>query len=236
MDSSPQNLSTYTFLWDADKLSKNGSDEGQGRFGLLWQAQKEFFRTAAEASLSAKRKILSRLHHTVFLSTLIVVPRVLAVWQEVHPVLAAHSRKLFPFLAPAKTAPESEEPDIVHAILSEFECLGQDQQDKVAKNLALLWHNFQDMFGGISGFLAAPHTEQEIFMERLQAAVDRMETARGSQVAFHYVTVELMRQYISFFLIGRADQKTISLAACVVSLIDRGSHMTASSITYSVKA
>jgi hypothetical protein len=81
------------------------------------------------------------------------------------------------------------------------------------------------MFGGISGFLATMPTEQDAFMEKLEAAATRMEPAKGTNVAFHYFTVELTRQYISFFRLGRSDRQAVALASCVVSLIDNGRRM-----------
>ncbi|WP_133239386.1 hypothetical protein [Microvirga sp. KLBC 81] len=120
-------------------------------------------------------------------------------------------------------------------ILAEFQMLETSNQDKVAKNLALLWGHFEDTFGGLSGFLAEPAIEQSQYLEKLMMASRRMRPARGSDVAFHYVTVELMRQYVCCLQAGRSDRAALSLATCVAALINRG-RMMAPTITASAPA
>ncbi|WP_150117733.1 hypothetical protein [Microvirga vignae] len=112
--------------------------------------------------------------------------------------------------------------DDVGMVLGEFEKLSRDQQDKVAKSLALLWDTFIEVFGGVSGFQTASPIEQQAYIERLSTASRRMEVARGSDVAFHYVTVELMRQYVSFLQTSSKNPRAIVLAGAVAPLIDRG--------------
>ena len=53
-----------------------------------------------------------------------------------------------------------------------------------------------------------------------------MKLARGSEVAFHFVTVELMRLYVEGFMLGRRDRAALALASTVSVLIDRGRMMT----------
>ncbi|WP_230531247.1 hypothetical protein [Microvirga roseola] len=155
-----------------------------------------------------------------------LAPKVLARLQETHPALVARARTVLPFLLDVPE-PEPEEPDPVDIVIAEFGKLERDQQDKVARNLSLLWDNFREVFGGASGFQAAPPIDQKLYLEKLEAAARRMEVVKGSEAAFHYVTVELMRQYASFLQTGSTDEKAVALARLVAPLIDRGHRMSA---------
>jgi len=225
MDSSPQHLNAGLFRWEVENPSPNRLDRWLEQLEALRQFHAQRLRSAVAAYVSASREIA----HKVDLPTLperLVPPRVLAVWEEAQPVLLSHSRKLLPFL-PLFEAPEGPpEPDPVEEILGDFDGLTREQQEKVAENVALLWDYFQETFGGISGFLASPQTEQAAYMEKLNAASERMQVARGTNVAFHYVTVELVRQYLSFLQRGTADMSAVLLAERVVALIERGRQLT----------
>lgn len=231
MDGSPQSPSGYISLWDADKQQ---AKEARARPEWI-DAILQRFRPVAAASVQINARIRNIAQQGAQ-RVRAASPRALAVWQAAQPVLLSHAGKLLSYLPNADAAHDSTKPTPVQILLTEFEKLESVQQDRVAKNLVLLWDNFQSMFGGISGFLSAPETEQNTFMERLKAAAERMETARGSDAAFHFVTVELMRQYISFLQTGRADTQALSLATCVVSLIDRGRTMASEPMAYSIKS
>lgn len=224
MDSSPQNSTALISLWDADQDVLKGSGRWLGQFSLFWESHRQRFAKAAGVYTSISRRIVAGIDRSAP-PVRLALAEGLARWQAARPALLLQSRKLLPFLLQTDVTGAHAGPDPVDTILSDFGSLERAGQDKVAKNLALLWDNFQNMFGGISGFLAAPGTEQDAFMEKLTAAAERMEAARGTEAAFHYVTVELTRQYISYFRIGRADPKAVALATCVVSLIDRGRRM-----------
>lgn len=144
--------------------------------------------------------------------------------------------KQFPSLAWIAPPDPVEEPDPIRAIMDDFEKLGHEQQDKVAKNLALLWNSFTSVFGGVTAFQSASPAEQRAYVEKLEAAAHRMEAAKGTEAAFHYVTVELIRQYIAFLQIGSTDQRAVALARLVAPLIDRGHKMTAEPTIYSLKS
>jgi hypothetical protein len=116
----------------------------------------------------------------------------------------------------------SRGPERVKAIISDFHALTPDQQAKVAKNLAQLWDNFLEVFGGLSGFWASPLSEQEACMDKLEAAVGNLEPQKRSETGFQYVTIELMRLYLAFLFVGRTDHLSVALGALVVPLIDRG--------------
>jgi hypothetical protein len=160
--------------------------------------------------------------------------RALAHWRQVPPALRAHMPDRIAAVLPWGAGAAAEEPDPADLIQGEYAALDAARKDRVAKNLALLWDNFQDMFGGISGFLEASQIERDAFMERLGAASARMEAARGTPAAFHYVTVELMRQYVTFLVTGRRDRQAVALATSVVALIDSGRRMTEEPALYSI--
>jgi hypothetical protein len=120
-------------------------------------------------------------------------------------------------------------PERVKAIISEFYGLAPDQQAKVARNLAQLWDNFLEVFGGLSGFWASPLPEQEACMDKLEVAVRNLEPQKGSETGFQYVTIELMRLYLAFLFVGRTDHLSVALGTLVVPLIDRGREMAAGS-------
>jgi hypothetical protein len=92
-----------------------------------------------------------------------------------------------------------------------------------------LWGNFLGVFGGLSGFWASPLEEQKTCMDKLEAAVQRLEPHKRSETGFQYVTIELMRLYLAFLFVGRTDTLAVDLGALVVPLIDRGRWMAATS-------
>jgi hypothetical protein len=112
--------------------------------------------------------------------------------------------------------------DPIWDLLAEWEALDPNQKDELAKNLFLLWEHFRSTFDGVGGFLAEAPADQARYLENLLAASQRMKPARGSGIAFYYVTVELMRQYICCLKSGRFDRAASSLASCAAMLIDRG--------------
>jgi hypothetical protein len=142
---------------------------------------------------------------------------------------AWHRNWLLPVLIGTGPTYISRGPERVKAIVSDFHRLTPDQQAKVAKNLAQLWDNFLEVFGGLSGFWASPLDEQKACMDKLEAAVQRLESNKRSETGFQYVTVELMRLYLAFLFVGRTDKLAVALGTLVVPLINRGRQMAASS-------
>jgi hypothetical protein len=215
-------------IWDIDNSYVSTSERWLRQVQDLWSPYGRQIRKGHAHVLSVCRQ--------THLMAAAVRPKLEAEWQRLRSVLLSQAHRLIPSLVEAEAATASHEPDMVQEILGEFEALRSDMQDKVARNLALLWDNFQDAFGGISGFMAAQALEQDAFMHKLNAAAERMRPARGTSAAFHYVTVELMRQYVTFFRSGRSDPKAVRLATCVVSLIEHGRGMPKEPIAYSVKS
>ena len=229
MDTSPQPIDSYVSLWEADLSSKIVPVAWLKRL----QPWTERFKWVVEASTQQNHHVTLRLQQAAALASSFK-PKAVAAWEAAHPIVVSHGRKVAPFLPWPELNAEASEPDAVQSILADFAGLDQERQGRVAKNIVLLWDNFQEMFGGISGFLAAAQTDQDAFMEKLAAASARMQAARGSEAAFHYVTVELMRQYISFFQSRRSDPGALALARCVVSLINRGRQMEPAPLVYSL--
>jgi hypothetical protein len=123
----------------------------------------------------------------------------------------------------------SRGPERVKAIISDFYALTPDQQAKVAKNLAQLWDNFLEVFGGLNGFWASPLSEQEACMDKLETAVRNLEPQKHSETGFQYVTIELMRLYLAYLFVGRTDHLSVALGTLVVPLIDHGREVAAES-------
>ncbi|MGO4526678.1 hypothetical protein AB4097_17675 [Microvirga sp. 2MCAF35] len=226
MSSPPQCRSEFTFPWSVDHQPQNRLIEKLEQFQRLSLLRWRFLEACRQAARPRLAQARALLDQTALATALIVVPRVLAGWDTLRPRLISHSRALLPFLPIPSEEEEALATDPVWELLAEFQALAPDQQDKAARNLALLWDHFEHMFGGLSGFLAEPAIEQSIYLDKLTTASRRMRLARGSQVAFHYVTVELMRLYVSYLQGGRSDRAAMTLASNVVALISRGRMVT----------
>ncbi len=236
MSSSPHYRNDFTFPWSADDQSRSELIEKLEQVYRLCHLRWRIVQRYGEAARPVVRRIGKALDQTALATALIVLPRVLAEWDRLRPVVMSNARSLLPFV-PLSKAAEDQPPEqaLIWELLGEFKVLAPDQQDKAAKNLALLWGHFEDTFGGLSGFLAEPQTEQALYLDKLDTASRRMKLARGSDVAFHYVTVEVMRLYVVCLQTGRSDQAALSLASCAATLINRGRMMTPA-ITYQAAA
>jgi len=226
MSSPPQRKSEFAFPWSVDHQPQNNLIEKLEQFQRLSLLRWRFLETCRQAARPRLAQVGTLLNQTALATALIVVPRVLDGWDALRPRLVSHSRALLPFLPIPSEAEEAVAADPAWEILAEFQSLAPDQQDKAARNLALLWDHFEHMFGGLSGFLAEPAIEQSLYLDKLMVASRRMRLARGSEVAFHYVTVELMRLYVSYLQLGRSDRAALALASNVVALISRGRMVT----------
>ena len=226
MSSPPQSRSDFTFPWSVDQQPQHGLIDKLEHFYRLCLLRWQFIETCRQAARPALERTGAVLDQTVLATALIVLPKVFARWDALRPALLSHTRALLPFIPMAGAEDKMLESDPVWALLAEFQALVPDQQDKAAKNLALLWDHFEHMFGGLSGFLAEPQVEQSLYLDKLMTASRRMKVARGSDVAFHYVTVELMRHYVHCLQLGRSDRAALSLASAVAALINRGRMMT----------
>jgi hypothetical protein len=227
MSSSPQSRTDFTFPWSPGDQSRHELVERLEQVYRLCHLRWRIVEQYGEAARPVLRRIGRTLDQTALGTALIVLPKVFAEWDRLRPILISNTRTLLPFVPLVKTAEEEAlEQDPVWELLGEFKALAPDQQDKAAKNLALLWAQFEDTFGGLSGFLAETQTEQALYLDKLDLASWRMRLARGSDVAFHYVTVEVMRLYVICLQTGRSDRAALSLATCAATLIDRGRMMT----------
>ena len=227
MSSSPQSRTDFAFPWSADDQSRHELIEKLERVYRLYHLRWRIVQQYGEAARPVLRQIGRALDQTALATALIVLPKVLAEWDRLRPILISNARTLIPFVPLVRSAEEEAlEQDPIWHLLGEFKALAPDQQDKAARNLALLWGHFEETFGGLSGFLAEPQTEQALYLGKLDTASRRMRLARGSDVAFHYVTVEVMRLYVDCLQTRRSDRPALSLATCAATLINRGRMMT----------
>ncbi len=227
MSSSPQYRNDFAFPWSADDRSRHALIERLERIYRLCHLRWRIVEQSGEAARPVLRRIGKALDQTALATALIVLPKVFAEWDRLQPVLVSQARTLLPFVPLVKTAEEEAlEQDPIWELLREFKALAPDQQDKAAKNLSLLWAHFEDTFGGLSGFLTETQAEQALYLDKLDMASRRMKLARGSDVAFHYVTVEVMRLYVICLQTQRSDRAALSLATCAAALINRGRMMT----------
>lgn len=232
MSSSPQSRSGFTFPWSDSESSKNDLIGKLEQVYRLCHLRWRIVERSGEAAHPVLQRVSRTLDQTVLAAALIVLPKVFAEWDRLRPALLSNARALLPLIPLAKGAGcENTEQDPIWELLTEFKALNPDQQDKAAQNLALLWGHFEDTFDGLSGFLAEPQTEQTLYLDKLATASRRMKLARGSEAAFHYVTVEVMLLYVGCLQSKRSDQAALSLAACAAAMINRG-RMTAPAITH----
>jgi hypothetical protein len=226
MSSSPEHRSVFAFPWHDDSQPESGFVQRLEPFYKWCSVRWKRAETLREKTSSTLSRIGGSFDQTLWASALIVLPKAFAGWDAVYPEALTKARALLPFVPLASTDEDALEHDPAWEVLAEFQKLDASDQDKAAKNLALLWGHFEDTFGGLSGFLEESQTERSQYLEKLMAASQRMKLARGSNVAFHYVTVELMRQYVCCLQQRRSDRPALSLASCVAALINRGRLMT----------
>jgi hypothetical protein len=231
MSNSPQRLSGPIFFWDANGQPTTRSGDRLEQLYTICQLRWKTLEGWREAVRSPWIRLVGVLDQTFFASALGVRPRIPVRRDVVRPVLFSKTPVRLPFLPLASVEQKDEEPDPAWELLDDFQSLEMDQQDRAAKNLALLWRCFEDSFGGLSGYLGSAETEQVLYLEKLKAASDRMRLAQSTDGAVHYVTVALMRQYVGCFQEGRSDEAAMALAAWVSGLIDRGRGLTATSIS-----
>ena len=227
MSSSPQHQTDFTFPWSAADQSRHELIEKLEQVYKLCHLRWRIVEHYGAAARPVLHRIGRAVDQTALATALIVLPKVFAEWDRFRPILISNARTLLPFVPLVKSAEEEAlEQDPIWNLLGRFETLAPDQQEKAAKNLALLWGHFEETFGGLSGFLAEPQVDQALYLGKLDAASKRMKLARGSDVAFHYVTVEVMRLYVICLQTRRSDRAALSLAACAAALINRGRMMT----------
>ncbi|MBM6583357.1 hypothetical protein ILT44_24445 [Microvirga sp. BT689] len=227
MSSSPQRLSGPTFFWDANGQPTTRSSHRVEQLYTICRLYRARVAGWCMVGRSTWIRLTGALDQTFLALALRVFSRIPAWWDVARAVLLSKRQALLPFPPLARVEQTDEKPDPPWKLLEDFQGLAIAQQDKVARNLAVLWGHFEEAFGGLSGYLRSPETEQLLYLEKLKAASDRMRQARGTDGAFHYVTVELLRQYVGCFQEGRSDDAAITLAAWVSGLIDRGRRLTA---------
>lgn len=120
-----------------------------------------------------------------------------------------------------------ETPDHAQMVLADLDALDPKRRDVVAHNLGLLWDAFLEEFGGVSGFLAEQVVHQDAYLAKLDAAARRMQASKASNAGHHYVSVALMKEYVSGFRSLSITESMVELAHRVASLIDRSRELDA---------
>ena len=225
MSRSPQHLSGPT-SWDANDQPITRSSHRLEQLYTAWQLRWKAVDGWRKAGRSMWIRLVGALDQKFLASALIGLSKIPAKWDALRPVSLSKAQALLPFLPLASAEQKDEEPDPVWELLQNFQSLEIVQQDKAAKNLAVLWRHFEDSFGGLCGYLGSAETEQLLYLEKLKAASDRMRLARGKDGAVHYVTVALMHHYVGGFQESRSDEAAMTLATWVSGLIDRGCRLT----------
>jgi len=150
----------------------------------------------------------------------VILRVVLGQLDERAPAATRRLRIAFPALPWAAQDDEANQPTFL--VLAEFDALDPDKKIATARNIALLWDCFVEEFGGVSGFVEAGVAEQTEYLDKLDAAASRMEVGRGTPVAYHYVSVMMIKLYVESFHSGKADRGAIALANHVAALVNQG--------------
>jgi hypothetical protein len=150
----------------------------------------------------------------------VILRVVLGQLDERAPAATRRLRIAFPALPWAAQEDEANQPTFL--VLAEFDALDPDKKIATARNIALLWDCFVEEFGGVSGFVEAGVAEQTEYLDKLDAAASRMEVGRGTPVAYHYVSVMMIKLYVESFHSGKADRGAIALANHVAALVNQG--------------
>jgi hypothetical protein len=107
MSPPPQPRSDFTFPWSVDHDPRNELVEKLEQFYRLCRLRWRFIAAIRRAA----RPELGRLGHafdqTIFAGALIVVPKALAGWEALRPVLRAQARALLPFIPQATAEDEA---------------------------------------------------------------------------------------------------------------------------------
>ena len=164
MSSSPEHRSVFAFPWHDDSQPESGFAQRLEPFYKWCSVHWKRAETLREKTSSTLNRIGGTFDQTLWAGALIVMPKAFAGWDAVYPAVLTKARVLLPFVPLASADEEALEHDPAWEILAEFQKLGASDQDKAAKNLALLWGHFEDTFGGLSGFLEESQTERSQYL------------------------------------------------------------------------
>jgi hypothetical protein len=110
----------------------------------------------------------------------------------------------------------------IDVVLREFDELAPNAQQKVAQNLAELWHSFIEQFGGLEGFLIGDEVRRSDYIQRVEAVARRMSNARGSDKAHYFFATMMLAHYLRALHEGATEVDSQRLASRAASLIDEG--------------
>ena len=139
MSSSPEHRSVFAFPWHDDSQPESGFVQRLEPFYKWCSVRWKRAETLREKTSSTPSRIGGSFDQTLWASALIVLPKAFAGWDAVYPEALTKARALLPFVPLASTDEDALEHDPAWEILAEFQKLDASDQDKAAKNLALLW-------------------------------------------------------------------------------------------------
>jgi hypothetical protein len=110
----------------------------------------------------------------------------------------------------------------IDSMLRDFDKLGTDRQEEVARDLAQLWDAFVEHFNGIEGFFNGNEERRKDYMQRVETAARRMSNAKGSEKGHYFFATALLAHYLRTLSEGAAGNSEQRMANRIVTMIERG--------------
>ena len=107
-------------------------------------------------------------------------------------------------------------------LLAELETLDPARRDSTAVQLAVLWGWFTDAFGGPADFAAAPASEQNAYLARLDLAVERSGGLKNTDLARFYFSSALFAHYLRALRANDTGPDALAISDRVVAMVERG--------------
>ena len=112
-------------------------------------------------------------------------------------------------------------PHPAQTLLSELDALDQERRESTARQLALLWSAFTQDFG-ISRFEAAPRSEQQAYLDRLDRIIERGREIKESELGRYYYSTALLRHFLEAHRTHDTTPAARAVSEWLVWLTERG--------------
>jgi hypothetical protein len=113
------------------------------------------------------------------------------------------------------------------ALLADFDALPMLKQDGAARQLSQLWDWFRDEFGGPAEFMAKPSKEQEAYIDKLGAAVERSTRLKDTDLGRYYFSSALLREYLAALRANDISPTALAISDRVAWMVERGRELAA---------